>query len=286
MSSESGRILRCPPWPPGTPLSPDNVPWTCTAFGYDPSVPAAIVALAIFAVLGIGHTYQMVRWRTMFLLAMTIGCLMEVVGYGVRIKSRAQPNQIPIYSTQFGLIVIAPILFAASIYMILSRIIRHVGREYSPIKPELITGIFVGFDIFSFLVQIAGSGILLGSNDLEKKNIGFKLLIAGLAVQVVFFTGFVIVTFIFQTRAHRAGVSSGKWKRLMYALYFASVCVLIRSVFRVIEFAGGFDSKVAHDEKLLYTLDFLMMVLAVLTFIVVHPGPALQEPTHKEGFEL
>ncbi|KAJ3049588.1 hypothetical protein HK097_009441 [Rhizophlyctis rosea] len=269
-------------FPPGTDLAPNGIPWEYTAFGYNPSVPASIVAAVIFFVIGLLHAWRTARFRTLYMVPMTVGCFMETVGYIARIFSRNKPNSIPLYATQFGLIVIAPILFAASIYMVLSRIIQHVSPRHSPVRPGLIATVFVGFDIVSFLVQCAGAGVLMGSNDMNIKEIGFKLLIAGLALQVIFFAGFVVLSFIFERRATAAGYNKGGWKKLLYALYFASICVLIRSVFRVVEFSGGFKSEIAKDEKLLYTLDFMMMVLAVSIWLVVHPGPALAGPDADE----
>lgn len=48
------------------------------------------------------------------------------------------------YVIQSLLILLAPILFAASLYMTLSRVIRAVdGGSYSPIAPRWLTRIFV-----------------------------------------------------------------------------------------------------------------------------------------------
>jgi len=54
-------------------------------------------------------------------------------------------------------LLVAPALFAASVYMILGRIILLTQSEaYSPIKARWLTKIFVFGDVFSFLVQSGG----------------------------------------------------------------------------------------------------------------------------------
>lgn len=56
------------------------------------------------------------------------------------------------------LILVAPALFAASIYIILGRIILLVdGERYSLVRQKWLTKIFVTGDVFSFLLQGAGN---------------------------------------------------------------------------------------------------------------------------------
>lgn len=60
------------------------------------------------------------------------------------------------------LILVAPALFAASIYMVLGRIILLVdGEELSLIRKKWLTKIFVTGDVLSFVMQGAGTCHLL-----------------------------------------------------------------------------------------------------------------------------
>lgn len=59
---------------------------------------------------------------------------------------------------QSTLLLVAPALFAASIYMELGRIIRLVrGEKLSLVKVTLMTKIFVAGDVLSFLMQASGT---------------------------------------------------------------------------------------------------------------------------------
>lgn len=61
------------------------------------------------------------------------------------------------YIMQTLLLLVSPALFAASIYMILGRIILVTnGESYSPINRVWLTKLFVLGDVFSFLLQAAG----------------------------------------------------------------------------------------------------------------------------------
>lgn len=62
------------------------------------------------------------------------------------------------YIMQTLLCLVAPALFAASIYMTLGRIIRLVdGEHHSLIRLKWLTKIFVAGDIISFITQGAGT---------------------------------------------------------------------------------------------------------------------------------
>jgi hypothetical protein len=68
----------------------------------------------------------------------------------------------PVYVVQTLLILLAPGLYAASIYMVLGRLIRLLDAEkLSPIRVNWLTKIFVLGDVLSFVMQ--GAGTLLSS---------------------------------------------------------------------------------------------------------------------------
>ena len=70
------------------------------------------------------------------------------------------------------LLLLGPSFFAASIYMVLGRIIRLTGGErHSLIRPSWLTKIFVVGDVLSFFVQ---SG---GKSDLDIGQVGLRVLI-------------------------------------------------------------------------------------------------------------
>lgn len=65
------------------------------------------------------------------------------------------------YIIQSTLLLVAPALFAATIYMILGRIILLVrGEHHSIIRLKFLTKIFVVGDILSFLMQASGRSSL------------------------------------------------------------------------------------------------------------------------------
>ncbi|KAJ3156635.1 hypothetical protein HDU86_003859 [Geranomyces michiganensis] len=241
-------------------------------YHFDPSIGGAVFGCLSFAGVFAAHIFYLRKYRTTYMWPMVVGALMEALGYAIRLYSRTQVSATGPYAGQQVLIIVAPVFVAAACYVILGRTIRNVGAEYSFIPPRWLSGIFVTADCFSFLVQSSASGMLVSAKDHEKAQMANRLLIGGLWIQVVSFTAFIILALAFH---YRARAETGSWKTLMYALYMASVLILIRSVFRVIEFSDGFDGPIATNEALMYVFDFTLMLLACCIFLGVYPGKLL-----------
>src|SRR5690606_21569267 len=87
----------------------------------------------------------------------------EAIGYIGRIIAAQEAPDFTLapYIMQNLLILLGPALFAASIYMILARLVRHLGaEEYALVRTKWMTKIFVTGDVLSFFAQGAGKPIL------------------------------------------------------------------------------------------------------------------------------
>ncbi|KAH8431142.1 uncharacterized protein LDX57_008801 [Aspergillus melleus] len=149
------------------------------AYEYYPSMAAAVIFILLFIVVNLLHTYHLIRTRTWFFIPLVLGgwckfscdsllaymlgnCLtrtVEFLGYIGRAMSAKQSPDWTLgpYVMQSTLLLIAPALFAASIYMELGRIIYLVkGQALSIIRVNWMTKIFVAGDVLSFLMQASG----------------------------------------------------------------------------------------------------------------------------------
>jgi hypothetical protein len=87
--------------------------------------------------------------------------IVESVGYIGRILSHDDLWDLGPFIMQSLLILIAPALFAASIYIILGRVILLVdGERYALVRRTWLTKLFVAGDVFSFMLQGAGTSHL------------------------------------------------------------------------------------------------------------------------------
>lgn len=192
------------------------------------------------------------------------------------------------------LLLLGPALLAASIYMILGRIILLTdGEKYALVRRTWLTKIFVGGDILAFLAQSAGGGIMSAAHGNKKKtNAGEKLIVAGLFIQLLFFGLFIVVSFLFQRKAkeHLAKMPTNiVWKKHLYVLYAVSVCIFVRSVFRIIEYIQGNDGYLLRHEVWLYIFDATLIFTVCAAMNIVHPGDIaimLKEKKFGNYFEM
>ncbi|KAF7556068.1 hypothetical protein G7Z17_g1688 [Cylindrodendrum hubeiense] len=247
---------------------------------YDPSLAAAALFAALFGISSAAHLFQLVRNRTWYFIAFFLGALFEVVGYAARAVNAAQTPDwtlVP-FIIQTLLPLLGPALFAASIYMILGRIIRVLdGENLSIISTRWLTKIFVFGDVFSFAIQCIGGGVLSGAKNKSALDRGQNIILVGLAIQIIFFACFILVISIFHYRIVKRPTRTSlithlPWAQFIYVLYFSSLLIMIRSIFRVAEFAGGQDSALQTSEAYLYCLDTVLMFICCVAFNVWHPS--------------
>ena len=181
------------------------------------------------------------------------------------------------------LILLAPALFAASIYMVLGRIIRITdGEASSVIRSKWLTKIFVGGDVLSFLAQSAGGGLLAKAKDKDDSKMGEYIIIAGLGIQIAFFGFFSICACIFHYRIRACPTTASStltvpWRRQLFVLYFASILIMIRSLFRVAEYVTGSDGVLMSTEVYIYIFDATLMALTMIAFNAFHPSKAVSD---------
>jgi hypothetical protein len=213
--------------------------------------------------------------------------LVETIGYvGRCLNANETPNWTLVpYVMQSLLILLAPTLFAASIYMVLGRIIRLVdGEKHSLIRVSRLTKIFVGGDVLSFLAQSGGGGILSNAKTSSNVNLGQNVITAGLGIQVLFFGLFIVVAVVFHLRIRkspsaRSSSTTIPWQRHLVVLYTACLLILVRSVFRIAEYVLGQDNVLLSHEIYAYIFDAALMFQAMIVFNVYHPSAIITKET-------
>ncbi|CVK86095.1 related to Rtm1p [Fusarium mangiferae] len=242
-------------------------------YRYDPSLPAAVVSTVVFAVLSILHTWRLIRVRAYYFTPFVVGGFFETVGYAGRIWSHFDKLSVGGFVLQAIPILVAPALFAASIYMILGRLIRTVGAAHLSLVPvKWVTRIFVTGDVIAFSLQAGGGGIQ-SAGTLDLYNLGEKIIIAGLFVQIVVFGFFVVTSILFHTRLLKSPTPESlrgdvPWARYLYVLYATSFLILVRSIFRVVEYLQGNKGYLISHEVFLYVFDAILMALVMLIFMI------------------
>ncbi|KAI3057519.1 hypothetical protein CBS147343_10306 [Aspergillus niger] len=257
-------------------------------YRYTPSLAAAILFLVLFIFITAYHVYQMAQARAWYFTCFVLGGIFQIIGYITRALAHSNTQSVTIYAIQDILILLAPPLYAATIYMTLGRLITFLDAERQSLVPiRWLTTIFVTGDVLSFLLQGAGGGIM-ASGTLSGMTTGENVVMGGLAVQLIFFSVFVIVATLFHFRIHqnptekslstciaRSGWRNPNWETTIVGLYIASMLILIRSVFRMIEYAGGNDGYLMSHEAFSYVFDAVLMFFTMVVISVLHPSKVL-----------
>ena len=166
------------------------------------------------------------------------------------------------------------------------------GEPLSVVRPSIVTKVFVGGDVLSNLIQGGSAGLtVMGSTKPAMTKVGQDMIVAGLASQLISFAIFILTAFIFHQRIRKSPtvrsyeVDQG-WIRSMYMLYGLSSPVIVRSIFRIVEYTMGQDGYALSHEWTLYFFDAILMFSAAVIFYFPYPSnlvPKFDGTMHPEG---
>ncbi|KAL4779923.1 RTA1 like protein-domain-containing protein [Aspergillus varians] len=257
-------------------------PWV-EFYPYNPSLTAGYAFMAVFGIATLAHIVLMFPYKAAYFIPFVLGGICETFGYYGRARSHNAQTSIGPWAQQQLLLLCAPPLLAASIYMTLSRTITALDAErHSPIRPKRMTVLFVLNDIICLLTQLVGAGLQV-TGDVNTIDIGNKAVLAGLAFTLVVFIGFVAVAWTFHRRLlaaptrvsvdldERVG-GLGGWRGYMWCLYGLCGCMILRNLVRTIEFGAPHGAAVRRTEVYIYVFDAALMGILMWVWVGWHPG--------------
>ena len=179
------------------------------------------------------------------------------------------------FIVQAVFLLLPPVLFAATLYMIYARVVSSVGGErFSIITPRWTTRIFVLGDILCLNIQSSGAGL---TPKPRIARIGDAIIIAGLSLQVLLFAAFLVCCMIFHIR-FRAHLEKAKarsalpWQSCLGMLYTTSMLIQIRNIFRMVEYAMGSEGYLFSNEWPTYSFDGSPMLVVMVCFFIWYPS--------------
>lgn len=199
-------------------------------------------------------------------------------------------------------------LFAATIYMEFGGLVTKTDAEsYTLVPHKWITKIFVAGDMLSFVLQGGGQseahtlssmwtaliqgpgGGYQSSGSLEALETGSHIIIVGLFVQLAFFGFFMVSACVFHWHLVRQPTIrsclgwSCPWRKHLYTMYGASLLIMVRSIFRAVEYLQGFNGYILRHEMYLYAFDALLMFAVMVLFNAIHPSEIVARAQSEEG---
>ncbi|KIW52885.1 hypothetical protein PV05_08498 [Exophiala xenobiotica] len=258
---------------------------------YSPSTPAAVIFSVLYAVLTLWHFYinfissRHCAIKHKYTIPLFVAGLISTCGWSVRIASIHNNSSIPLYAISASYIVISPIFVCATLYLLLTRLIRTTlpdgpDRVFFRISPRWLGRVFITSDVVSFLTQCSGSGIASSGNwEGNLKDIGTNVLLVGLALQLATFTVFLLLMgrFVTRVKGNQETGFNPCVKKVILGAWVASFFVQVRSIYRVVEFALGIDGYPFNHEWCLYVLEGTPMFCALAVLAWYHPTRWMQQ---------
>ncbi|KAJ7612068.1 RTA1-like protein, partial [Roridomyces roridus] len=258
-------------------------------YGYVPHEYVGIIFMALFGLSTIIHVGQAIYYRMWWLFLTACLCgVGELVGWGGRLWSALTPDQAlkTPYMMQITTTILAPTPLIAVNFILLSWIVTRLGPCYARLTPIQYSIIFTSCDVAALCVQGAGGGIASSANTEADSELGSNIMLGGIIFQFVAILVYVALAsdFLWHYRTdipvraaapHHRGHLEPKMKTMIAALAFSTLVLFIRSIYRIIELAGGWHGRIIQTEIYFDVLDGGMVVLAIVVINLAHPGRLL-----------
>ncbi|VDB94162.1 unnamed protein product [Peniophora sp. CBMAI 1063] len=265
--------------PPGVTI--DDV----SPYGYVPTQGVSILFLILFGASTAMHLAQAIYFKLWFLLPTVVLCgLGELTGWSGRLWSSYNILNGNAFLMQITTTIISPTPLIAANFIMLGRIILRLGEGYSRLSQRWYTRVFLTCDIVALVIQGAGGGIASSAHTHSGSELGSNIMLAGIIFQlicIVIYTA-LAAEFLWHygkdmpfrrafVHMHRSKTAR-RLKIMLFGMCIMTVLLFIRSVYRTAELAGGWHGTIITTEWLFDVFDGAMVVGAMLTLNVIHPG--------------
>lgn len=192
---------------------------------------------------------------------------------------------------QITTLIIAPVFVTGALYVLLGMFIVLVGPKSSTLSPRMYAIVFLTCDVVSLIVQAVGGAMAsMASSNREDPWPGTRIMIGGVAFQLVAMTVFAALAIDFVRRTFQLGYTlAGPHRSALIAMFVSLIAICTRNIFRTIELSEGWTGHLMLREGYFIGLDGALMVLAVGILIVFDPAlafvPHRQLPLSKRSSE-
>lgn len=246
-------------------------------YDYDPNRVAAAVAGSLYLLCSVCLFARAVSNRAWWALCLPLGSMNMAMGFFIRIVLPNNPDSSMLFLSQQLLILLSPAAFLAFNYLLYGQFVADcLDPSYSRIPPRKAATWFVISNLVSSLIQTVGGG-LQTSKSVSTDKLGVNMVLAGLAIQTIPFALFIFLCLhVYKhIRAHGISLSSETWGPIVPALLFSSATIMLRCIYRIIEYIQGSGGYLMTHELWLYLLDALPLFIGIIVYIPFWPSKYL-----------
>ncbi|KAI1301982.1 hypothetical protein F5Y03DRAFT_214325 [Xylaria venustula] len=247
-----------------------------------PTIPGNAVLLAFFVVLIPIVLVLGTKYRSLGVAAaITTGLLLEVVGYVGRLLLHSHPHNRASFTIFLVGTTVGPTWICGAIFCVVPRIVRVSGEAYRSWSSVWYLLLLSVMTAASLGLELAGSIVSATQNAPATVETGTRVLVAGLAVQLAALAIFVLhgVFFTITLLAKQYDLdpkfssvyTSTSFKLFLAAFTSSATLIILRTAYRTVQIAEGFQGPIARDETLFLILDGAVMVIAIIILLACFP---------------
>ncbi|KAK3327460.1 RTA1 like protein-domain-containing protein [Cercophora scortea] len=272
------------------------------SYTYWPNFGAGLTFSILFFLATVGHLLRYAHFRRWTSPLLALGALIETTGWASRTWSSKCPYNQTAFLIQITTLIIAPTFFAAAIYLFLNQLTTHfdLQPQFQPqpqqtptpnqppatkplllLPPRLYATVFCTCDIISLTIQAVGGALASrAAADATDTQPGTRTMVAGIAFQLATMSLFALLAGAFLLRVMRDMKSNNttlinsmthEVKLTLLSIGLAFVAIYVRSVYRTIELAQGWEGYLITREGYFIGLDAALMFVAVGVLLVFDP---------------
>ncbi|KAL1890735.1 hypothetical protein Sste5346_008060 [Sporothrix stenoceras] len=258
-----------------------------TMWSFCPNMGASIFFLVLFAVVFAAHLFQAIYYKKFFNYCWVIvmSAFWQLLTYIFRSISIQTPASFGNYAAWFVLILVAPLWTNAFAYMVFGRLVHNYtpDRKLWGLPASKFGLVFVVLDIVAFVVQVYGAATAT-KNDIPTDEVlrSLHIYMGGVGIQLLFILmccafGFKLF-FVMRREAVQFPQTVRPALLLLYIQFAVMILIIIRIIFRIVEYSSGLKSTIPSHEAYQYALDTLPMFIALVLYNIVHPARIMRGP--------
>lgn len=203
---------------------------------FSPSLAASIAFLVLFFLTTVAHLIQALVYRKWYCLVIVMSGILQTGTYAFRTASIQNPQSYNLYAAWFVLILVAPLLTNAFVYMVFGRIVWNFSenRKLCGIKANHFSLLFVFLDVVAFIVQVLGAAKAVtkdASQDVMYQ--GLHIYMGGVGIQLLFILIFSFLGGILFYSAWKAGLQTDRkdhFRICLTMLWVQGACLFLIAV--------------------------------------------------------
>ncbi|KAL5353216.1 hypothetical protein ACLOAV_001251 [Pseudogymnoascus australis] len=269
----------------------DGKPVDGSLYVYAPNKIAPVFFAVAFAASAVGHVWQCHNYKCFKMIGLHPLCaVLFFAGYVLReygafdyVYTGSLVTLITFILSQVFIYICPPLLELAN-YHVLGRVLYYVPY-LAPLPPGRVLSTFGGLMI---VVETLNSvGVALAANRSPNRNsqeLGGQITIAALAIQLGVIMIFFVLAAIFHRRCAKAKIHARTISTPLTTLYVSMALILIRCIYRLVEYIGNTTVRVGDTESLLalspilryewffYVFEASLMLINSVIWNVWNPG--------------